>query len=1535
MTELGWVGFNKHQQSAFGMLLLGCMFTTNSIAAQPETRTNQVSDGGFGLAGNALQPGAMAGESIAIKGSIVIVGAPNNNNGMGEAYICDGGTLPDPWANNFNLADLISLTSNAAFGTDVALLETGIVDRYNMLAVASAPGMGEGMAFVFGRNNDMGGWTLLESFENTTPGSLGNGFGISVSIDSACVVVGDPTANKQNGSAHVYLIDSSGTIDANPIIIDGSAFLQGGEFGNDVDVLEDMIVIGAPGPLGGTDADGGRAYLYRITTDSQGTSIDLENTIHGELNTEFRFGTCVAFGSQGKNKTLAVGMPGMNLMPHQNGTVEIYRDSGDGIFNHEASVVAELLQFNDNFGSSVDIDGDLLIVGAPLASTTAVANGVAYIYRNSPSSGSWSPEWMINPTIASGGNRFGTSVATDSGNVVIGAPNLDHFLTNGAGIAFLYEEPIDDEWQNDPRLPQPMVFDRGSFSTGAPQPGFGSAIAVTSTNSGDIALIGDPNSSQVHIFRREGEAGSPWVDMMLQLLPPDVQNPPYEFGQVIELVGDLAIIGAPYEGSGEVYIYQDISGAGMNWVHMQTITPTYSNAGNFGAKISVIEVGGTVIQLAISDTGSTLDTENSGRVHLYSWENSVGFSLSHTLTDPNYVSGGWSEFGTSIALSESPEGASLLIAVGDNANGGHVDLFEYSAGEMQYQQTLNPPNSFTEFFGNTVAMDNELVVVGSNTWIPYANTGRAFVFSRSNPLGNRSSGWIPYAFTYALESTASPSGGVADGFGDQIEISSSPRRILISAPLLDYIDFNAGGVYIFSPSATQTNAWNIDAVLGTVTSNAGDAAGPFAVLHNGMSSTILVGCPGSSPILPVPRRVLDFEFSDTVSWMWQGGGNMSTSSLWSGDTNGANGRFSLFFTDFYDINFDIQQWAGSLEIAFNDVTFDLLGYTNREITDDLLVSSPAAQDMAIVDIRDGDLLIGNDVVLGPAPGTPDPYDSIGGLHFHAARITVGNRMEISQGSSLLMELMPPSSRNDDDPPSIPTPTITADQVIAGGTLLVEIRTEGDIFLAGDQFELIASTSAPIQGSFDAIVLPGLPDGLAFQLEDVPGLRGPSGSTLTATVIPLAGLLDFGDPNSVAVTGDATGIEIVDLTGDFAEEICVTFAGAPGQLVIFENDGAGGVAQQIVIPTGDEPVDITSGDFDGDGTNDLAVANRLSQDVTLYYNVNNNPSDGFDTLDLNVDGPPTCLAGINANYDSYGDLVVGLNDTDGDGNGYWVIYLGANSLRMPGGMGEGGGIAPSGIPLGADPANEEDQKDYVFAGNQSNGKTSVAKNATVLLGSVTLELDEYATGANPGGISTGDLNGDGEADLAVTSNTNGTVAILQQNTTIPGDFLPAVFIPVGDQPTRITTVDFDSDGNLDLATIVLGTTPSGVDELVVRILQGDGNLSFTSIDVAVGEGVVLIDAGDVSGNGENELVTIGDGALMRGSSSPLLSLRKINNATCPGDFDGTGSVGIDDLLTLLGEFGSCTENCQGDMDGDNDVDIDDMLALISVFGPCPR
>jgi hypothetical protein len=58
--------------------------------------------------------------------------------------------------------------------------------------------------------------------------------------------------------------------------------------------------------------------------------------------------------------------------------------------------------------------------------------------------------------------------------------------------------------------------------------------------------------------------------------------------------------------------------------------------------------------------------------------------------------------------------------------------------------------------------------------------------------------------------------------------------------------------------------------------------------------------------------------------------------------------------------------------------------------------------------------------------------------------------------------------------------------------------------------------------------------------------------------------------------------------------------------------------------------------------------------------------------------------------------------------------------------------------------------------------------------------------------------------------------------------------------------------------------------------------------------------------------------------------------CPADLDGDGSVGITDLLALLGAWGDCPpepEPCPADIDGDLAVGISDLLALLSVWGPC--
>ncbi len=55
--------------------------------------------------------------------------------------------------------------------------------------------------------------------------------------------------------------------------------------------------------------------------------------------------------------------------------------------------------------------------------------------------------------------------------------------------------------------------------------------------------------------------------------------------------------------------------------------------------------------------------------------------------------------------------------------------------------------------------------------------------------------------------------------------------------------------------------------------------------------------------------------------------------------------------------------------------------------------------------------------------------------------------------------------------------------------------------------------------------------------------------------------------------------------------------------------------------------------------------------------------------------------------------------------------------------------------------------------------------------------------------------------------------------------------------------------------------------------------------------------------------------------------------CLWDLDGTGSVGVSDLLSLLASWGPC-KACPADFDGNGNVGVSDLLALLANWGPCP-
>jgi hypothetical protein len=61
------------------------------------------------------------------------------------------------------------------------------------------------------------------------------------------------------------------------------------------------------------------------------------------------------------------------------------------------------------------------------------------------------------------------------------------------------------------------------------------------------------------------------------------------------------------------------------------------------------------------------------------------------------------------------------------------------------------------------------------------------------------------------------------------------------------------------------------------------------------------------------------------------------------------------------------------------------------------------------------------------------------------------------------------------------------------------------------------------------------------------------------------------------------------------------------------------------------------------------------------------------------------------------------------------------------------------------------------------------------------------------------------------------------------------------------------------------------------------------------------------------------------------------ASCPGDIDDDGQVGVTDFLAILAAWGPCPDPpdpCPADLDEDGAVGVTDFLELLALWGPCP-
>lgn len=177
------------------------------------------------------------------------------------------------------------------------------------------------------------------------------------------------------------------------------------------------------------------------------------------------------------------------------------------------------------------------------------------------------------------------------------------------------------------------------------------------------------------------------------------------------------------------------------------------------------------------------------------------------------------------------------------------------------------------------------------------------------------------------------------------------------------------------------------------------------------------------------------------------------------------------------------------------------------------------------------------------------------------------------------------------------------------------------------------------------------------------------------------------------------------------------------------------------------------------------------------------------------------------------------------------------------------------------------------------------------------------------MTTGDFNGDGIPDVAVTG--GGTGVLLGDGN--GGFTLKSLSTTVGGY--AIAAADFNGDGKLDLAVSEGGSSTGTVSTFLGN---GDGTFAIVAANSTVGLSPVSMAAGDFNGDGLPDLAVVqtnnktvaillgnGDGTFTASPASPVTDIQP--QSIVSGDLNGDG---IPDLVVV--NYGSTADNVSGSL-----------------------
>jgi hypothetical protein len=314
----------------------------------------------------------------------------------------------------------------------------------------------QGAAYVFVRSGT--GWTQqakLTAFD----GGANDQFGYSVSISGDYAVIGaygDDTPFTNQGSAYVFV--RSGTTWAQQIKLIASDGADNDRFGNSVSISGDYVVVGS----NGDDSNKGSAYVFvrSASTWSQQAKLTASDGGAGDY-----FGNSVSIS--GDYVVIGAYLDDLGLNINQ-GSVYVFARSFN-TWPFQVKLTDSAGAASDNFGSSVSISGDYVIIGAPGDDESFADQGSAYIFMRSGNT--WSQQTKLTASDGVGYDHFGNSVSISGDYAVIGAINDDN---QGSAYVFVQSGTA---WTLQTKL---------TASDGTTGDNFGYSVSI----SGDNVVIG-------------------------------------------------------------------------------------------------------------------------------------------------------------------------------------------------------------------------------------------------------------------------------------------------------------------------------------------------------------------------------------------------------------------------------------------------------------------------------------------------------------------------------------------------------------------------------------------------------------------------------------------------------------------------------------------------------------------------------------------------------------------------------------------------------------------------------------------------------------------------------------------------------------------------------------------------------------------------------------------------------------------------------------------------------------------------------------